>query len=83
MQKLIASSLAALLVSGTLPVPAYAVTPAGPETATPIKHLVILFQENISFDHYFGTYPNATNPQGEPVFKAAAGTPSVNGLTAA
>jgi phospholipase C len=30
-------------------------------TATPIKHLVIIFQENISFDHYFGTYPNALN----------------------
>ena len=31
-------------------------------TATPIKHLVVIFQENVSFDHYFGTYPNATNP---------------------
>jgi phospholipase C len=28
-------------------------------TATPIKHLVVIFQENVSFDHYFGTYPNA------------------------
>jgi phospholipase C len=28
------------------------------QTATPIKHLVIIFQENISFDHYFATYPN-------------------------
>lgn len=26
---------------------------------TTIKHLVIIFQENESFDHYFGTYPNA------------------------
>jgi Phosphoesterase family/Multicopper oxidase len=26
--------------------------------ATPIRHLVIIFQENISFDHYFGTYPH-------------------------
>ncbi len=49
-------------------------------TATPIKHLVIIFMENISFDHYFGTYPYATNPQGEPPFHAAAGTPTVNGL---
>ena len=32
-------------------------------TATPIKHLVVIFQENISYDHYFGTYPNATNPK--------------------
>ncbi len=50
-------------------------------TATPIKHLVVLYNENVSFDHYFGTYPNATNPSGEPVFTASAGTPSVNGLT--
>lgn len=52
-----------------------------PPTATPIKHLVVIFQENISFDHYFGTYPNATNPQGEPQFKATAGTPGVNGYS--
>ena len=26
---------------------------------TPIQHLVVIFQENISFDHYFGTYPVA------------------------
>jgi phospholipase C len=53
------------------------------ETATPIKHLVVIFQENVSFDHYFATYPNAANPLGEPVFKAKSGTPSVNGLTGA
>jgi phospholipase C len=50
-------------------------------TATPIKHLVVIFQENVSFDHYFGTYPNALNPAGEPQFDAAPNTPSVNGLT--
>jgi phospholipase C len=50
-------------------------------TATPIKHLVVIFQENVSFDHYFGTYPVALNPPGEPKFKAAPGTPSVNGYT--
>jgi len=53
------------------------------ETATPIKHLVILFQENVSFDHYFGTYPNAMNLPGENPFHAAPGTPSVNGYGAA
>jgi len=52
-------------------------------TATPIKHVVVIFGENESFDHYFGTYPNATNPTGEPVFTAASGTPTVNGLTTA
>jgi phospholipase C len=49
-------------------------------TATPIKHLVVIFQENVSFDHYFGTYPTALNPSGEPSFHAAGRTPSVNGL---
>ncbi len=48
-------------------------------TATPIKHLVVIFQENISFDHYFGTYPYAANTDGNP-FHAKRGTPRVNGL---
>jgi phospholipase C len=50
---------------------------------TPIKHLVVIFDENNSFDHYFGTYPRAANPVGEPAFVAAPNTPSVNGLTPA
>jgi phospholipase C len=53
-----------------------------PQPTTPIKHVVVIFDENISFDHYFGTYPNATNPPGEPAFHALPGTPSVNGLSA-
>ena len=32
----------------------------------PIKHLVVIFQENETFDHYFGTYPDALNPPGPP-----------------
>ena len=52
-------------------------------TATPIKHLVVIYNENVSFDHYFATYPHATNPQGEPEFVAAPGTPKVNGLSGA
>ena len=51
------------------------------ETKTPIKHLVVIFPENESFDHYFGTYPFALNPPGEPAFIPAPNTPSVNGLT--
>ena len=51
------------------------------ETTTPIKHLIVIYDENISFDHYFGTYPNATNPPGEPRFTALPGTPAPNGLT--
>jgi len=54
-------------------------------TATPIKHVVVIFQENVSFDHYFATYPLAANPAGEPHFKPRSGflfpTPSVNGLS--
>ncbi len=50
---------------------------------TPIQHLVVIFQENVSFDHYFGTYPKAANLPGEPAFEAKPGTPTVNGLTPA
>jgi phospholipase C len=49
-------------------------------TKTPIKHLVVIFQENVSFDHYFGTYPNAANLPGETPFHAAPGTPTPNNL---
>ena len=35
-------------------------------TATPIKHVVVIFDENESFDHYFGTYPYAANTDGTP-----------------
>jgi phospholipase C len=52
----------------------------GGTTTTPIKHLVVIFQENISFDHYFATYPKATNPSEEVQFHAKSTTPSVNGL---
>ncbi|WP_408258313.1 hypothetical protein [Paraburkholderia xenovorans] len=40
----------------------------------------MIFGENVSFDHYFATYPSAANPAGEPQFVAAAGTPTVNNL---
>ena len=46
---------------------------------TPIKHVVVLFDENESFDHYFGTYPYAANTDGS-TFHAKPGTPKVNGL---
>ena len=48
-------------------------------TETPIQHLVVIFQENVSFDHYFGTYPNAANTDGQK-FGAAPHTPAVDGL---
>jgi phospholipase C len=71
----IATSVSLLL---SLMNPAIAATP--PAT-TPIQHVVIIFGENISFDHYFGTYPHAANPPGQPRFTALPGTPAVNGLS--
>jgi phospholipase C len=80
----------AVLLSGTLvlagcgttsPLPSLNPTPT-PVVVTPttsaqvIKHVVVIFDENISFDHYFGTYPNASNLAGETKFTAAAGTPT-------
>jgi phospholipase C len=50
-------------------------------TTTKIKHLVVIFGENVSFDHYFGTYPTALNVKSEAPFVAASGTPAVNALT--
>ena len=49
---------------------------------TPIEHVVVIFQENVSFDHYFATYPVAKNSDGT-AFTAKPRTPSVNGLTPA
>ena len=79
MQKLVATSLASLMFAGTLINPIVAEAQSG--TTTPIKHLVVIFQENVSFDHYFGTYPKALNPAGQPRFIAKPGTPAVNGYT--
>jgi len=72
----------ALALAGTATAVAASAGPqaTGRATATPIRHLVVIFQENVSFDHYFGTYPHAANTDGQP-FHAKPGTPSVNGLT--
>ncbi len=78
-----AVALGALGLTNVIAAPASPATAAGPVTATPIKHLVVVFQENVSFDHYFGTYPQAANRAGEPRFVAAPGTPTVNGLSTA
>jgi phospholipase C len=84
MQKTIVSFTAGLFAAGAVLGSAFAgENTHGGGTATPIKHLVVIFQENVSFDHYFATYPNAATPSGEPRFIAAPGTPSVNGLSGA
>ena len=86
----VGAAAAALAVAGTAPVwaaqpggavPVRAAVPASAaRTATPIKHLVVIFGENVSFDHYFGTYPDAANTDGTR-FTARPGTPRVDGLT--
>ncbi|MGZ4437615.1 MAG: phospholipase C [Nocardioidaceae bacterium] len=75
-----AAAAATAVAAGALAglAPAQADTEAAP-TATPIKHVVVIFGENVSFDHYFGTYPHAANTDGTP-FHAAPGTPRINGL---
>jgi phospholipase C len=52
-----------------------------PAPVTPIQHVVVIFDENNSFDHYFGSYPKATNPPGQPRFVALPNTPTVNGFS--
>jgi phospholipase C len=83
LRKTVASLLTLMIALGPSITPAFAADrPQGKSaaTATPIQHLVVIFNENVSFDHYFGTYPYALNPKGEPKFTAAANTPTVNGL---
>ena len=54
-----AAVAAASAVTMTLSGPAGPAAAAASAPTTPIKHVVVIFQENISFDHYFGTYPGA------------------------
>ncbi len=75
--KLLARAISALAITSICAGPAMAKPPMPPATATPIQHVVVIFQENVSFDHYFGSYPNAAG------FVAQPGTPTVNGLTGA
>jgi phospholipase C len=85
MRRVWSSFMAIVLLSGTMPSALLAQGRRAPnpddETTTPVKHLVVIFDENNSFDHYFGTYPVAANPGGEPVFYAMPDTPKINGLT--
>ena len=66
----------AVAVPKTSPASSWTITSP---TASPIKHVVVIFDENESFDHYFGTYPFAANTDGT-AFHAERGTPTVNGL---
>ena len=75
---------AALALSGAAPAQRSRTAPGhrrGTIPTRPIRHLVVIFQENVAFDHYFATYPRARNPRGEPRFIGSPATPHVNGLT--
>jgi phospholipase C len=76
----LASALTALTLTAALPAVTFG--QQADETTTPIKHVVVIFNENVSFDHYFATYPHATNPKGVPAFHAKADIPRVNNLLA-
>lgn len=83
MRRTLATILTSVMALAPLATPELANAAPPPKTTTPIKHLVVIFQENVSFDHYFGTYPTAMNPKGSPRFKAFPGTPTVNGFNPA
>src|ERR1700712_437657 len=74
-----AVAVAAIVAAGAITLPTIAQADPSTETTTPIKHVVVLFDENESYDHYFGTYPTAANTDGT-TFIAAAGTPSNSNL---
>ncbi|MGF7238981.1 MAG: phospholipase C [Frankia sp.] len=85
---LVASGLAGVVaVTGLIVASTTSSSAAPPEpaanrstaTASPIKHVVVIFDENVSYDHYFGTYPKAANTDGTR-FVAAPGTPRNNNL---
>src|ERR1700689_837420 len=76
--KVLARAVSALAITSICVGPVMAKPgPDTADTATPIQHVVVIFQENVSFDHYFASYPNAAG------FVAQPGTPTVNGLTGA
>jgi phospholipase C len=72
-------TLAGCGYTGSVPAPEL----SSPSSIGSIQHVVVIFQENVSFDHYFGTYPNALNLPGETPFTALPDTPAVDGLSPA
>jgi phospholipase C len=77
------SLIALLVLTGCTGYTPAAPTVTPPTVLTPvtssqvIKHVVVIFNENVSFDHYFGTYPNAANLSTDASkFTPATGTPT-------
>ncbi|SEB82397.1 alkaline phosphatase family protein [Paenibacillus sp. GP183] len=66
-QKILGSALSSLVMTSSV-----AMAPVSADrsvTNSPVKHTVVIFQENRTFDNYWGTYPYA------PGFHAISGTP--------
>ncbi len=78
---LVAAGLAAAGTSGASALESADRTASRATTSTPIKHLVVIYSENVSFDHYFGTYPKANNTDGVK-FTAVKKTPKVENYLA-
>src|ERR1700687_3919686 len=57
---------AALIMLLVLPSFASAGTAIPISSASPIKHIIIIVQENHTFDNYFGTFPGANGIQNDP-----------------
>ena len=71
-------SIAAIAIAGLAFAPgSVAAGPsASPTPTTPIKHVVVLMQENHTFDNYFGTYPGANGPPASTCMPRDPTTPS-------
>jgi phospholipase C len=79
MRSFVSIATSASLFLGLAIDPSIASAQTPPTPTTPIQHVIVIYGENISFDHYFGMYPQALNTPGQPRFTALPGTPSVNG----
>ena len=71
-------SIAALAIAGLALAPgARGAGPLpSPKPTTPIEHVVVLMQENHTFDNYFGTYPGANGPPPTTCMPRDPATPS-------
>ena len=57
-----------LMIPVLIPLFAYA------QPVAPIKHIVVIFQENHTFDNYFGTYPGANGLTGDIALPTSLGS---------
>src|SRR5215467_10490888 len=69
--------LTLLLVSGF----SGTVAPSAPPTTTPIEHLIIIVQENHTFDNYFGAYPGVNGIQNASCIPYDPANPSLGCLS--